>query len=432
MSDFFVQSVEEVPADGINIWYEFLYDNWRPTPQVPEGVGRGWQSRTKKKGGKWSNYSRRVTRNVVFFGIERVVPHSERSVSKNYRHYFKRAEEVGFEKDVGSIVGRILAKSYDEFWFREHSKYRLPHVRSKKTVYSGFNMGAGENALFDIMSTILAAPKGLLVVVDEIELGLHESAQRRFIEELKTLCNSRKIQVICTTHSPTILEAIPPEGRFYLDRHGSETVIVTGIAPEYAAGRLAEQNSKELDIFVEDGLAKQLVLSMLSTNERRRVSILPIGSASAVIRQLSAKYKAGTPGECVALLDGDQKEYKAKHTKYFLNTSESASDDSDAIDWLKDRLGFLPGDSWPERWIFTNLGDYEVDDLADSLGVSEEELRDLCEVAARAGKHKEFATLSQDLSLPVHDICATICKWIIEVVPEEFADTHKIITSCLD
>ena len=115
------------------------------------------------------------------------------------------------------MVGRILSKRYDEFWFQEHSKYRLPHVESKKTVYSGFNMGAGENALFHIMSTILAAPEGLLVVVDEIELGLHESAQKKVIEELKTLCKNRNIQVICTTHSPTILGAIPPEGRFYLD-----------------------------------------------------------------------------------------------------------------------------------------------------------------------------------------------------------------------
>ncbi len=182
MSDFFLQSAEEVAADGINIWYEFLYDNWRPSPIVPEGIGRAWQSRTKRSGGKWSNYSRRVNRNVAFFGIERVVPHSERNVSKSYRKAFKRAESAGFETDVVDIVSRILGKQYDALWFREHSKYRLPHVKAKNNIYSGFNMGAGENALFEIMSTILAAPEGLLVVMDEIELGLHESAQRLMVK----------------------------------------------------------------------------------------------------------------------------------------------------------------------------------------------------------------------------------------------------------
>ncbi len=139
-----------------------------------------------------------------------------------------------------------------------------------------------------------------------------------------------------------------------------------------------------------------------------------------------------TPGECVALLDGDQKIHKASHTKYFLKSSDSTNDDSDATNWLESRLGFLPGDSWPEWWMFTTLSDYEIDDLAYSLGVPEEELRDLCDVAARAGKHKELTTLSRDLSLPVNDVCAIICKWIIEAVPNEFNNAHRVVDSCLD
>ena len=49
MSDFFVQSSEEVSPEGINIWYEFLYDDWRKSLRVPDGIGRAWQSRTNKK-----------------------------------------------------------------------------------------------------------------------------------------------------------------------------------------------------------------------------------------------------------------------------------------------------------------------------------------------------------------------------------------------
>ncbi|MCW8966371.1 MAG: AAA family ATPase [Candidatus Pacearchaeota archaeon] len=420
MSDFFIQSSEEVAADGIGILYEFFHNNWRRSKLHPNGIGRGWQGRVKNEGGKWSNYSRRVPRNVVFFGIERVVPHSERSVSKSYRHSFKRSNTTGFEKEVIRIVSKILGKRYDDFWFREHSKYKLPHVKYKKAIYSGFNMGAGENALFEILSTVFAAPEGLFIVIDEIELGLHESAQRRFIEELKVLCSKRKIQVICTTHSPAILSTLPPEGRFYIERNGDETIITNGISPEYAAGRLAEQNSKELDVFVEDGIARLLVQSILGINERRRINIIPIGSAAAVIRQLSARYKETNSGECIAFLDGDQKAFLTKHIKYFQSNCEFASEDTSATKWLIDRLQFLPGDSWPEWWIFTTLTDHDLSSLAVSFSITVNELKDIFEIAVNAGKHKEFNTLAEQLSLPENEVCCTICKWIAEVENDSF------------
>ena len=239
-----------------------------------------------------------MNRNVAFFGIERVVPHSERSVSKSYRNYFKRGEAAGFEKTVKNVVGRILGKRYDSFWFREHSKYRLPHVDRNSAVYSGFNMGAGENALFEIFSTIYSAPEGLLIVVDEIELGLHASAQHRFIEELKKVCRERHTQVICTTHSRSIIESIPPEGRFFIENHRYHTEVIPGISSSYAAGMLAEQNTQELDVFVEDGIAQIIIQAFLPTNLRRRINILPIGSAAAIVRQLAARYKTQNKGEC--------------------------------------------------------------------------------------------------------------------------------------
>lgn len=54
--------------------------------------------------------------------------------------------------------------------------------------YSGFNMGGGESSVFEILTAVFESGEGALLVVDEIELGLHEKAQRRLIEELKKLC----------------------------------------------------------------------------------------------------------------------------------------------------------------------------------------------------------------------------------------------------
>lgn len=201
---------------------------------MPDGIGIGSQSRIKKKRGKWNNYSLRVNRNVVFLGVQRVVPHAEQSTYRSYRSAFKKITDAGWEDSVRKIVSRILRKRYSKFWFAKHSSYRLPHVSTYETTYSGFNMGAGENALFEIFSIIFACPEGLLLVIDEIELGLHEEAQKRLLKELKEICNDKHIQIICTTHSPTIINSVPPESRFFVETYPQKTIITPGISALYA------------------------------------------------------------------------------------------------------------------------------------------------------------------------------------------------------
>jgi len=236
---------------------------------------------------------RACERNVVFCGIERVVPHAEKSVSKSYRKAFQKAKEAGYEKEVAGTVSRILGRPYDDFYYKQHSKYRLPLVRVKSRSYSGFNMGAGENTLFEIFSTIYACQDSLLLIIDEIEHGLHEEAQIRFVEELKEICVRRHIQVICTTHSPRILSALPPEARIHLERTGDIVRVIPAISPEYAAGLLSGIKHTELDVYCEDDVAQELITLALPNEVRLRVNIIPIGSAAAVVRQLAEKFKEG-------------------------------------------------------------------------------------------------------------------------------------------
>jgi len=224
-SDFFIQSKVEIPPQGIKIRYKILHDDWRVSKRHPDGKGIGIQSRIKKVGGKWNDYSARVNRNVVYLGIERVVPYSERTVYKNYRSYFKKIEKLGWESKVKNTVGKILGKKYDDFWFINHYKYRIPVVKVGGDIYSGFNMGAGENALFEIFSIIYGCPKGVLIIIDEIELGLHEEALYKFIEELKHICLSEKSQIIATTHSQTVLKNLPPVAKFYIENLGEKTIL---------------------------------------------------------------------------------------------------------------------------------------------------------------------------------------------------------------
>jgi predicted ATPase len=429
-SDFFIQSSEEEPLAYLHVRYQILYNAWRKSSRIPTGIGLGWQSRWKLLG-RWNNYRSRVHRNVVFCGIERVVPHSEKSVSRSYRRVFQKAQLAGYEKTVADTVGRILGWPYSDFYYKQHSKYRLPLVKAKECLYSGFNMGAGENTLFEIFSIMYACQGSLLLVIDEIELGLHEAAQVRLIRELKALCAERHIQVICTTHSPRVIACLPPEGRVHLERAGSSVRVIEGISPQYAAGLLSGVKDAELDIYCEDEVAKNIISSALTNDIRLRVQITAIGSAAAVVRQLAAHFKKKNERAACGVLDGDQTLRKAEHVNLFLNTIESVKDREKATEWIENRLTFLPGSARPERWLLDTIQNDLSDNLAADFGVTKDVLASFIQEALSATDHTEIYVMTQRLNLSASAVESRLVRGAIRRTPAEMSILTSFIAGFL-
>ena len=346
--DFFVQTSNDSPVEGVTVWFGIRFDNWyRKEP------GLGYQKREKRKGGKWNNYRARVNRNVLYFGVQRVVPHYERSAHKSYRSRFtpgNLAENT--RKQIASIASRVFERKYNEFDSYEHFKYRLPQVSTTNFKYSGFNMGAGETSVFDILAALFQSGPGTLVIIDEIELGLHETAQRRFIDELKKLCAKLQCQVICSTHSPAVLNSLPPEGRFYIENLASRTIVYKGISAEFACGKMGGEGVHELDIFVEDDVGRAILEALLPLEERSRVKIIPIGSHRAVLRQLTSRYLEDRDN-CICVLDGDQEHEKKTGIKGVIGYGEASTEaeKEKLTSWATERMMYFPGDTWPEKWL---------------------------------------------------------------------------------
>jgi len=418
-SDFFIQAEGEGTLEGITITYRILHNDWLPSPRVPEGRGPAWQSRSKASGGRWTNYDRRVPRPVVYLGIDRVVPHAEKTISKSYRSLFRRVDEQGREEDVRNAVGRILGVQYQAYESRQHSRYRLPVVTHEGVLYSGFNMGAGEDALFGMMSVFRDCPDGSLILIDEIELGLHEEAQTRLIDELKAICLARHVQVICTTHSPTVLARLPPEGRIFIERVGTETRVYPRITPPYAAGKLTGKPHPELDILVEDEVSHLIVEASLDPDLRARVNIMPLGSSIALMRHLAVRYKeARGPGAC-AILDGDKAGDMPEHLQAFLALVERNEEKEAASEWVSQRVSFLPGTTWPEAWVIDQLGDPMRSRLAHEFGMSHAEINAAFEQARLSGKHNEFRRLAQIFSYEEGILAHQTVKGALESNPAD-------------
>jgi len=416
-SDFFVQSKDEIPPQGIELWYHISHDSWRNTdPKAKVGKQKRWKS----EGGKWNNYDKRVKRNVAYFGVQRVVPHFERSAHKSYRARFKSAGlDDNVKKNICEIASKIIGKHYDEFDSHEHSKYSLPQVTANGVQYSGFNMGAGESAVFEILTTLFSIGEGALLVIDEIELGLHEKAQYRFIEELKKLCLKLKCQIICSTHSYAVLSSLPPEGRLFIEAGTTSTTITTGVSADFACGKMGGTGKEELDVFVEDGIAHSVLQKWLPNNIKQRINIFSIGSHSAVIRQLVSRYLE-KKHECFCILDGDQRTNNSGAIKKLLNYAElgDEAEREKAKKWADERIKYLPSDKPPERWLLESTvkkikdGD---DAIADSLielwGLENpEELLSFMEEALNATSHSEFYVLAKSTNIKEETVLSDVIR----------------------
>lgn len=427
-SDFFIQHSEEVPPQGIDIYFGFAH-KWKKSDRFPDGIGIGLQKRSKKHGGKWNDYANRLNRNVVFLGIERIVPHSEKSQSKSYSNYFRETEPKGWESKVKDLVGAILGKKYDSFRYLVASKYRLPIVDVGGITYSGFNMGAGENALFEIFSTIYSSGDGALLVIDEIELGLHAEAQRKFIEKLKEVCLDMHTQIICTTHSKEIFDCLPNEARFYIESVNGNTKLTDSISSEFAFSKLSATSSNELTIYTEDNVAQSLILSSLPATIRSRVNIKVIGSATALARQIAALYVRGEDKPTLAIFDGDQRTKESDNLNHAKNMAENAGNDFE--EWFRTHIDYLPGDTWPEAWIIQKSSE-SLESLSLLIGSDTDTVSDVLEYGLQAGKHNEFFEISKHIGLEQSHCLQLLSTNIGQRFSDEFVYLNNRVRSMLD
>jgi hypothetical protein len=185
------------------------------------------------------------------------------------------------------------------------------------------------------------------------------------------------------------------------------------------------QQSSGLDILVEDEVAKSIVEIAIVKHIRSSVRILPIGSAPAVMQHLAVRYKQiryqrnNLPEVC-AFLDGDMLLHRPEQIKQFMSTLENHYERQVSEDWIDKRLLFLPGDTWPEAWIFsqTNRQPFYAK-FQSELNMLNIEVDNLLAAASRAGKHQEFRTAAEILGIDRAIVTNYLIESALESAPEQ-------------
>lgn len=155
-----------------------------------------------------------LARNVLYFGIERTVPAGEKPRFKKLMRasYHHTGGQRDLDNAVASQVERILGKPVNRFHVASIGASDTFHIGGDGTVeYSEFHFGAGEASVIRMVSAIETAEENALILVEEIENGLHPVAIRRLVEYFVDVAQRRSSQVIFTTHSDYALEPLPPE-----------------------------------------------------------------------------------------------------------------------------------------------------------------------------------------------------------------------------
>ena len=238
----------------------------------------------------------------------------------------------------------------------------------KGAAYSELHMAAGERAILRLAKEIAQLNKAL-VLIDEIEAGLHPWVQELLMLHLQKLALRNELQIIVTSHSPAVLDTVPRSGRAFLDRDETGQVRVVPPYRDIVQDVLYGRSGDTLNLLCEDDAAEgvlQGIFDILVPRLGIRMGAYRIGrdtGADEFPAHATAFRKFGRIPNLVFVLDGDQQDRGIAE-----RIAENAR--SDQVPVL-----FLPGKSCPEEWVWNQIRS-NTDALAGELGIGPNQLSD--------------------------------------------------------
>lgn len=260
---------------------------------------------------EWSGYKRQPERFCYYLGFTVYIPKVERRDLSIYKSQGLELRAVRLiNEEVRNRVSRILGQPYDDIHFQGigHGSREAELGIAKKfnSQYSENHMGFGEGRVLYIVTQMEAAAEQSLFVLEEPETSLHEEAQHRFARYLLDVCLRRHHQIVLSTHSSVILQALPSASRKLLVRDQSGVQVYDGISATHARAILSGGAQRALSVCVEDEFAKLVLAEIVRSQEAsllKAINIFPLGSKQAVLNGVRLLQQTGH--KAIGVRDGD-------------------------------------------------------------------------------------------------------------------------------
>lgn len=331
---------------------------------------------------RWNRDS--LDRTVEVFGVMRTVPATERNeLAKALGPRFSAKSEDELLPEIAAKAQWVLGKQlagFSRLSLDDRGRVTLLSAKTPGGDYSEFHFGAGEASVIRMISKIESAPDNSLILIEEIENGLHPVATRRMVEYLLDAAKRKSVQVIFTTHSDEALAPLPGEA-IWASFKGE---VMQGRLDIQSLRTLTGETSALLAIYVEDRFAETMVATAL------RAARIPLdgikihgmgGEANATHANKHRNLDPAGNFKSVCVLDGDQ-------------TPDPPN-----------RVFTLPGGMSPEAYVFEFVRsqlDQNAARLAIALGLPVSDQTLVREVVERRAvtnqdRHIVFSQIGEDL-----------------------------------
>jgi len=262
------------------------------------------------------------------------------------KYYSRKVFQI-FEisEEAKTTVKKILGKEYSEIKFLEHDFYDRNkgfaiRYKTNKSVYSEAYAGSGETAVLKLVYDLYSAKDYSLILLDEPETSLHPLAQKRLIDFILDQVKRKKLQVVISTHSPDIIEGMPPESlKILYENSDKERIgIIENAYPQNAFVHIGRTVTDKKMIIVEDKLAKMIIEAVLKkTGDFNLFDVVYFPGGESQIKQKEMTvYSKEENSKHFIIFDGDQKREK-------INISD-ISDNNKKLEVLEEIIKNLVGE----------------------------------------------------------------------------------------
>lgn len=261
-----------------------------------------------KQADRWApKYSRRPERYVSYIGIRSCVPAIELEYQSSRITFNTVPLNDTQSLRLLNLGGVVMNRNYNSINNHLTSKQKQYLGLNHNGInYSSLNMGAGEQRVFHLLGVVLRCPNYSLILIDEIDLLMHEVALIRLMNILKEICTDKHLQIVFTTHNHRTL-SVPDIEFKHIQQTPAKTICHSNTNTE-ALFRLTGQQVRTYEIFVEDSLSR-FIIKQVAHEKRiaRETKIIEFGAASNCFTSVSGAILNNTPNidNMIFVLDGD-------------------------------------------------------------------------------------------------------------------------------
>ncbi len=135
-------------------------------------------------------------------------------------------------------------------------------------IFSESTFSLGEKLVLNALEHLNSIKKKSLLLIDEIELALHPTAQINFFEFIEKIAKEKNLTVLLSTHSPSLIRHA--KNRFFMEQELDDTIIVkNNCYPAYILRDITiNEASYDYLLFVEDEQAKKLLSAIIKETQQ--------------------------------------------------------------------------------------------------------------------------------------------------------------------